>query len=54
VILFIALAAVTCLVTLGGDLSVKVLGILVALEIVAFVVPASRSSSTGAERRATR
>lgn len=38
VILFIALAAVTGLVMLGVDLSLKVLGILVALEIAAFVV----------------
>lgn len=38
VIMFIALAAVTGLVMLGVDLSLKVLGILVALEIAAFVV----------------
>ena len=38
VILFVALFAVTGLVMLGVDLSLKVLGILVALEIAAFVV----------------
>lgn len=37
-ILFVALFAVTGLVMLGVDLSLKVLGILVALEIAAFVV----------------
>jgi amino acid transporter len=38
VILFVALVVVTGLVMLGVDLSLKVLGILVALEIAAFVV----------------